>query len=296
MKKFISGALDWWYPPACISCRALLSLSEPERFVCEDCRNLFEPIASPYCLKCGAPILLEEAEEAPASFYPPDGFSGYACEGDSLLSAMNSNVESLRKISPEMQIISNAPSCNLCLNKYFQFENNRAAFIYDEFLRELILGIKFGAKKRAAHGLGLVWADWIKKTEIKKYFSEISEEFILVPMPMHKKKQSERGFNQAEILTKPVADALKLPMSNLLIRMVDTPPQAGLHPIQRAENVKNVFSIAAGENVKGKNYILIDDIFTTGVSLNECAKTLKASGAAKILCMTLTITVKTVTN
>lgn len=177
-------------------------------------------------------------------------------------------------------------ACPACFGKNFHFEKNFATFIYDEIMRELIHEMKFRGKKRAAEGMGLLWAENCVN------FPEKIADFELVPMPMHPKKKRERGFNQAETLTKPLAEALKIPVADVLRRVVDTPPQSEIHPSQRAENVRDVFEIRKNAEIAGKNYILTDDIFTTGASLNECAKVLKKAGAAKIFCMTLAITVK----
>ncbi|MCL1845406.1 MAG: ComF family protein [Defluviitaleaceae bacterium] len=179
-----------------------------------------------------------------------------------------------------------ATACPSCFGKNYHFEKNFASFVYDELLRELLHDIKFREKKRVAEALGWLWA------KNCLHFPEDIETFTMVPMPMHAKKKRERGFNQAEILTLPLAAALKIPMSNVLVRTVDTPPQSEVHPSQRAENVRNVFEIRKNAQVVGKNFILTDDIFTTGASLNECARILKNCGAARVLCMNLAITVK----
>jgi ComF family protein len=146
--------------------------------------------------------------------------------------------------------------------------------------------MKFRNKKRVAEGLGILWAE---HAEIPS-----PQNFTLIPMPMHPKKQRERGFNQAEILAFGISKKFGVPIENILTRIHDTPPQSELHPFQRAENVKGIFAIRKNENVCGKSFILIDDIFTTGASLNECAKTLKNAGANEILCMTLAISVKNI--
>jgi len=107
---------------------------------------------------------------------------------------------------------------------------------------------------------------------------------------MHPAKRRERGFDQAEILARALSIGLNLPMDNVLTRTRDTAPQAGLHPRLRAENVKGVFSVRPHNHVR--NYILIDDIYTTGASLNECARMLISAGAEKVLCMTFAVAVK----
>jgi len=178
-----------------------------------------------------------------------------------------------------------ATQCASCFGKNFIFAQNRSAFTYDELIRDIIHQMKFRNKKRAAQGLAELWA-----TQVPDFFSQ--KNFTIIPMPMHPKKQSERGFNQAEIFAAALSGKIGFPSENILIRTHDTPPQAGLHPSQRAENVKDVFAIRKNENVEGKNFILADDIFTTGASLNECARTLKNEGASEIICMTFAITVK----
>ncbi|MCL1884850.1 MAG: ComF family protein [Defluviitaleaceae bacterium] len=176
--------------------------------------------------------------------------------------------------------------CASCAGKKFFFEKNFSAFTYEELIRDLLLKMKFGGKKRIAMGLGKLWA---AKLCTKTLFMENS---FLLPMPMHRKKQRERGFNQAEIMTIPLSKALGIPISDALIRTVDTVPQSEVHFSQRVENVQDIFSIRRGEGVFGKNFILTDDIFTTGASLNECARTLKNAGASRVSCMTFAISVK----
>jgi ComF family protein len=177
-------------------------------------------------------------------------------------------------------------NCQLCLGRKFYFTYNRAAFVYEETLRDLINDMKFSEKKRVAHALGEAWAK-----QVAKHAEEYTG-FELVPMPMHPQKKRERGFNQAEIMTHHLSSALQLPISRALVRVVDTPPQSELHPSKRLENVRDIFSVCENVSVHGKNYILTDDIFTTGASLNECAKTLIKSGAAQVKCLTLSVTVK----
>ncbi|MCL1843315.1 MAG: ComF family protein [Defluviitaleaceae bacterium] len=176
-------------------------------------------------------------------------------------------------------------TCAGCFGKTFHFTYNRAAFLYDELMRDLMHDMKFREKRRIAEGLSLLWAEGYKGKTLYTGYE-------IVPLPMHPKKKRERGFNQAEIMAAALSHALKIPVSHALVRTVDTPPQAGLHPRVRAENVKGVFSLCEKTEPRGKKYILADDIFTTGASLNECAKTLKIAGAAEILCMTLAVSVK----
>lgn len=105
---------------------------------------------------------------------------------------------------------------------------------------------------------------------------------LVVPVPLSRKRLRWRGFNQAELLAKKVAEKYGLALdSHNLIRIKHKKPQAKLNEIHRLENIKGCFSWQGG-NLNKKNIILIDDVVTTGATLNECAKVLKASGAGEV--------------
>lgn len=239
MRVLIHHAIDWIYPPRCISCRNPLPLQDKPRrklWLCSYCENLFIPLETPGCSLCSVPV--------------------------------EAGVE----------------TCSSCYGKNFAFIHNRAGFEYDGLIRDLIRDIKFRRCKTIAQGLGQLWA--------RNIGMSIPREAILVPLPMHKKKRRRRGFDQARILAEAISDATGLRLANLLERTQNTPPQSGLHPRQRAENVSGAFRINPKEKQSAKTIVLIDDIYTTGASLNECALTLKNAGANTISCMTLSITVK----
>ncbi len=108
-------------------------------------------------------------------------------------------------------------------------------------------------------------------------------DFVLVPIPLHKKKLKQRGFNQAEEIAKELSENLKLPAFNdILIKTKRTPSQVELEKEEREKNIKNVFLCRKPELVKNKKILLVDDIFTTGSTMEECALTLKRAGAKEI--------------
>jgi len=172
--------------------------------------------------------------------------------------------------------------CVSCFGKTFHFTQNRATFAYAEIVRDLLLELKFNQDKQIAHSLGKVWAICAPKIE----------DCILVPLPLHRKKQRERGFNQAEILARYLGERFNIPVENVVERVIDTPPQSGLHPRQRMENIEGAFAIAKNADVQGNKYIVIDDIYTTGASLNECARVLMVAGAVSVSSMTLCVVEK----
>ena len=180
------------------------------------------------------------------------------------------------------QILSaEGENCVSCFGKSYFFESNVSMYMYDDLMRDLLHDMKFRNKKRVATGLGILWAKSIELPD---------EDFLLTWLPMHQKKQKERGFNQAEVMAKEIAKEMGIACRNILRRTVDTPAQSGLHPKLRQENVKGAFEINPGHYVLGSSVVIIDDIFTTGASLNECAEILIEGGAEKIYAKTLALT------
>lgn len=177
-------------------------------------------------------------------------------------------------------------TCASCYGKNFSFIHNRSGFAYEGLVRDLIRDIKFRQRKYVAQGLGRLWATFLKDS--------IPKDTILVPLPMHEKKRRRRGFDQAQIIAHAISEATGIKTANVLERTQNTPPQSGLHPQQRIENVKGAFRIKEKDAslVARQNIVLIDDIYTTGASLNECAKVLKISEAAHVYAMTLAIAIK----
>lgn len=107
---------------------------------------------------------------------------------------------------------------------------------------------------------------------------------IIVPVPLHKRRFLERGFNQAEQMARCLADRVELPMKHVLLRRRYTKPQAQCSGRERRHNVEGAFTLAPdmAAVVKGKRILLIDDVVTTGSTLLACVKVLKEAGAAKV--------------
>ena len=115
------------------------------------------------------------------------------------------------------------------------------------------------------------------------YAFDILKDGILIPVPLHKKRQKERGFNQAEEIAKQLSRALKIPLNNnVLLKTKETIPQIELSKQEREKNLKNVFVCKNSEQIKNKKILLIDDVFTTGSTMEECAEVLKQACARQV--------------
>ncbi len=110
--------------------------------------------------------------------------------------------------------------------------------------------------------------------------------YELAYVPLHPSRERWRGFNQAEILCRSLSRELGIACASVLVRCKHTKTQKDLKKEQRLKNVSDAFKLKPGADVRGKNIILVDDVATTGSTLQEAAKILKRNGAAKVICLT----------
>jgi len=154
--------------------------------------------------------------------------------------------------------------------------------VYDGVLKELIHQFKYKNKKYLTHPLGKLLVGFAEK-----YLKEEEFDFI-VPIPLEKPRQKKRGYNQAELLAQVLGEGLnRLVLSNLVERRKKTRPQFGLNKDERFGNLSGAFEISRpGKDIlptiAGKAVLLIDDLATTGATLDECAKALKRAGVGEV--------------
>jgi len=109
-------------------------------------------------------------------------------------------------------------------------------------------------------------------------------DYTLIPIPLEKKKLKWRGFNQAEEIGKELSKFLKISLlNNVLAKIKETPPQVELSDEERKENIKGAFAVRNEELIKNKKILLVDDVYTTGSTMEECARVLKTAGAKEII-------------
>jgi len=176
-------------------------------------------------------------------------------------------------------------SCQ-CEGYHFAFVKNRSVFVYDNVMGEVIHAFKYG--NHPAHGrvLGKVMAE-----RFDAYFEEID---LIMPIPMYRPKERRRGFNQADILAREIALHTGITYDNKSLRRVrDTVAQSGLSVTEREANLAGAFKLASRNlSIVGKNVLLVDDIMTTGSTLDKCAAELLREGAAAVCGFTLSATIK----
>ena len=165
-------------------------------------------------------------------------------------------------------------------HKYFDFLF--CALKYENIVRNKIIAYKFGEKSY----LYKTFAKIIIKN--KKIYRFIKLYDIIIPVPMYKNKESVRGYNQSALVAREIAKVAGLEFQKkTLIKIKDTQVQSTLNKYSRINNIKNVFEIKNEEAVRNKKIVLLDDVYTTGSTVNECSKVLKQAGAKEILVITI---------
>ncbi len=153
---------------------------------------------------------------------------------------------------------------------------------YDGILKKAIKRFKFKNKKRLSQPLGRLMVDYINHHLWKDQLD------MVIPVPLHRKKLHQRGFNQAELLALEITQQCHIPtVAGLLFRKRDTKAQFGLPRQQRLINIRGAFELRGKKLLIDKNILLVDDIYTTGATSAECTKILKAAGAKSVHILTL---------
>lgn len=169
--------------------------------------------------------------------------------------------------------------CRSCREWPSYFIGNVAVWPHQDGWQQAILDFKFRNMPWLADALAAELAPMLPK-----------DYDLLVPVPLHPKRLRERGYNQSELLAKALSKQTGIPWQDSLERVRNTPHQTGLSREQRLKNLDSAFAVKRGKRggeVTGKRVILIDDVFTTGTTLQQCAKVLYQHGAAEILGATL---------
>jgi ComF family protein len=151
--------------------------------------------------------------------------------------------------------------------------------VYKDSLRDLIRHLKYqGQRSNLAYIEQFLQAAG-EQPVVRKLLSGIE---LAVPVPLYSAKEKQRGFNQAELIFGEFLTSQHIPMRRLLKRTRATRPMYELSEQERTENLKNAFAVTEAKALEGKNILLVDDILTTGATMAECARVLKAAGAKSV--------------
>lgn len=190
---------------------------------------------------------------------------------------------------PQCGLISDGSLCGNCISSPPDFAATYAVFLYVYPIDAMIHRYKYGESLSLSQSFGQLINEKIR------LINNLDTIDLIIPMPMHPTRLKERGFNQALEIAK-VLDSLlctnktqKLDYKSV-IRQTLTPPQANLPLKDRVKNIKGAFKI--NKDLTGKRIAIVDDVMTTGASLNELAKTLKQAGATHVECWVIARTLQ----
>ena len=170
--------------------------------------------------------------------------------------------------------------CGACLKKKPAFSMARSVLEYDDFSKQLILAYKHGDRTDLTPLLTkfLIQAESI-------IFQDVD---MIIPVPLHWTRFLHRRYNQSSLLGKALGIKLKIPFnSNILKRIRMTESQGKKTHHAREKNIKNAFRVVHSKTIQGKTILLIDDVMTTGATIQECTKTLRKAGAKEVKVLTL---------
>jgi competence protein ComFC len=172
--------------------------------------------------------------------------------------------------------------CTVCREGAVNFDSTYSFGSYEGPLQKLILLFKYAKVESLARPLGRLLVEALPSGESPRESYD-----LLIAMPMHWRKQWERGFNQAALLAEHVAPHCGLKVASNLRRKRYTKSQASLSEADRRFNLKDSFYVRKPEQVAGKRVLLVDDVFTTGATLRAATAVLKSAGAAQVTALTL---------
>jgi ComF family protein len=175
--------------------------------------------------------------------------------------------------------------CGACAREPHAFERARAAMVYDDESRRLVLAFKHGDRLHLAPALG----GWMRRAggELLRGAD------VLIPVPLHWTRLFARRYNQAAVLAHALAEAGGPRVgADWLLRRRRTPSQGKRNAAARRRNVAGAFALNHRRDVAGSRVVLVDDVFTTGATLDECARVLMRAGARSVDALTLARTVR----
>lgn len=250
----------------CIGCGAIIEEKRPYN-LCGKCISHFHFATGRTCAKCGRVL--------------SDDYDRLLC---------NSCIEAAAEFAdPESGEIdgSRADYCD-----GHNFDRGFTCMMYGMYEKEMIKAFKYHGRAYYARAFGEMMYDRISQEEL--------ETDMVVPVPLHRRKLHKRGYNQAALLASEVARYLNIPMADVLVRTEYTEPMSRLTGAERgmnlvrhgsgeSDNEETVFAVKPSKrcNLNGKRILLIDDIYTTGATVDACAAELKKHGAVQVFVLTL---------
>jgi len=172
-------------------------------------------------------------------------------------------------------------ACDRCQNTKWNFSRARSALAYKDSVTGLVLRLKYNSEGDVARFVAPLLAEAVKKYKM--------EADVIVPVPLAMKRRKERGYNQADLIAEELSKLINVPVvDDFIIRTKDTKAQKKMTLEQRQENIHGAFEIKPPySKIKNKRVLLIDDVFTTGTTVDECARVMKKGKPKSVEVLTI---------
>lgn len=273
------AALDLVFPARCPVCQTTLGAGRRDP-LCGACWTGIVRIEPPVCARCGlglgsalldATALRPERNGEPVALLEPmHQRSRRPAEPVAVLDATPHRPARPGEPGPHLDV---GQQCGACVAAPPAFDWARAAGVYAGPLRDAVQRFKFGRRPALARPLAAL--------VLEQCAAAVPDGAVLVPVPLARERERERGFNQAALLAERLAAGLRAPLrTRWLARTRATPPQTALNATERRVNVRGAF--VASTSAAGIDIVLIDDVLTTGATAAECARALRAAGARSV--------------
>ena len=268
--NILKRILNIIFPAACRKCGGSVSSDAPTACFCKRCWDAIKWFDGPCCARCGVPYPLMSA----VSLGNPSNYPSFPRKWESrLLPAF------WIPASAGMTCLAPGHLCGACRKNPLSFDGAISAGPYEGVLAEAIKLFKY--KKKVHVGRALAHS-------IIPLSPPLEKGNFVMPVPLHPSRLREREFNQSAILASVIGERLGIPvLTDILLRERHTKPQVELDMKERKKNVVGAFTVQNKELIIDKDIILVDDVYTTGSTVNECAKALKKNGAKKVCVVTI---------
>ena len=183
---------------------------------------------------------------------------------------------------------TDAEECGACLARAPQIQRTRAAVAYDDLSRGIAIRLKYGRKVALARTMARYMAPLVDRGDGEPILVPVprhvaSDAPPLPPVPLHRARLWQRGFNQSALVAREIGARLSIPSDPRLLRRVKrTPPLKGMSLSQRQRTVAGAFQVSSAADLRGRTVVLVDDVLTTGSTADACAKALRRAGAARV--------------
>ena len=242
-----------FFPAGCSLCERLLTRATRVP-ICDECLTSFAALPAEVCEICGSPVA-------------------------ALFSAPVSDRSAPSSLSPDAEH-TNLSGCIACQGRTYAFERVRSYAAYDGQLIRAIILLKFERIEPLAGWFAT------RLTGVAKRDGLAAD--VVVSVPLHRHRERERGYNQADLIARPLARRLGLPYRRVLLtRTKPRPDKHILSLSERWESVRGAFATRQGSQVDNLRVLLVDDVMTTGATLDACAKALRQAGAKSVIGLTV---------